>query len=50
MKEKLNKIISPLSEEIAKLDRARSDDRNEHDKNIKQLAGNVENKIENNYE
>ena len=46
MKAEMSKIISPLSEEIAKVDRARSDDKDEHDKNIKELAGNVENKME----
>ena len=46
MKTEMSKIINPLSEEIAKVDRARSDDKDEHDKNMKDLAGNVDNKME----
>ena len=46
MKEEMNKIISPLSAEIAKVNKARSEDKAKNDTNLKNLADKLNNDIE----
>ena len=46
MKEDMNKIISPLSADIAKVDKTRSEDKAKNDTNLKNLADKLNNDIE----